>query len=141
MLASAGVLDSGRSGSGFKKESMHRRTAIFVLLLALIATCLPLAQALTAAPPHACCIRAAHHCHDSALAPSDPLALRGGNCCSHDCCRAVTTAQWGHPQSQLIAISAHAVERFVAESYLSNPAADLILAQSPRSPPPASYPE
>jgi hypothetical protein len=117
---------------------MQRRTAIFVLLLALIATCLPLAQALTAASPHACCIRAAHHCHDFALASSDRLALRGGNCCSHDCCRAVTTAQWGHPQSQLIAISAETIESSFEESRLSILASDLILAQSPRAPPYAS---
>jgi hypothetical protein len=114
---------------------MQRRTAILLLLLAIAGTFVPLAQAATAAPPHACCLRQAHHCHDSALMPTDQLVIRDASCCSHDCCRAVTTAQWAHPPSQLNAVSAQRVEAHVAQSHSTTPVVDLTCSRSPRAPP------
>ena len=45
---------------------MQRLIARFLLLFALAGTFVPMAQALAAAPPHACCIRKIHQCHGSA---------------------------------------------------------------------------
>jgi len=67
---------------------MQRRTAKLLLLFAMVGTFVPLALAATAAPPHACCIRAAHKCHAMA-GESDQLAIGSTGCCNHDCCRAL----------------------------------------------------
>jgi hypothetical protein len=79
-------------------DSMQRLTARFLLLMALVGTFVPLAMQGKAASAHACCRRqATHHCHDSAETnPNQSVASRTG-CCNHDCCHAVTSAQWAHP--------------------------------------------
>ena len=104
---------------------MQRWTARFLLLLALVGTFVPLALAATAAPTHACCLRKAHHCHESAAADSEQLAIRNAACCNHDCCRAVTTPQWAQPQPGLTAVFARNVDARVAESRLGIPATQI----------------
>jgi hypothetical protein len=80
---------------------MHRRIAKFLLLLALVGNLVPVALAICASPPHACCLRkSVRHCHESQIVASEQLALRGGDCCNHDCCRAVTKVRWAHAPSQ-----------------------------------------
>src|SRR5579863_3445615 len=113
MLAPLGVLLHW----DFTEGQMHRLTARLLLLFALAGTFVPLALAATAAPAHACCRRkAAHPCHDSAGAESEQLAIRGTGCCSHDCCRAVTTSQWASPQPGMTADLIRNVDAQVTES-------------------------
>jgi hypothetical protein len=120
---------------GVHFESMPRLTARLLLLFALAGNLAPLALAVTAAPLPACCLRKTHQCHGSLLADSDRLALHTSGCCSHDCCRAVTTSQWAYPQPRMTAIFACQVELQVAEARTSCPGADLSSSQSTRAPP------
>lgn len=115
-------------------ESMHRLTARILLLFALAGTFVPLALAATAAPPHACCLRKAHHCH-AAVAESDQLVVRATSCCNHDCCRAVTTRQWASPQPWVVSTFAHNVDAHVADLQAKTPPAPGAASQSTRAPP------
>jgi len=115
---------------------MRRITAQLLLLFALVGTFLPLALAATTDPPHACCLRkGTHQCHGSAPATSEKLALRDAGCCDHDCCRAVTTAQWANPQVWSPSTFAQGVAGSVAESPSITPLAQFSASQSTRAPP------
>ena len=115
---------------------MQRLTARFLFLFALVGTFVPLALAVTAAPPHACCLRqAAHQCHGT---EADQRAVRGTGCCNHDCCRAVTTSQSAHPQPALKSDFARYLDARLAESHSRTPATKLFASQSPRAPPQVS---
>jgi len=85
---------------------MQRITARFLLLIALLGTVVPIAMQAQASPAHACCLRKGpHHCHDSAH--SERPVLRDAGCCNHDCCRAVTSSHWAHPQPSQNAVGVH----------------------------------
>jgi hypothetical protein len=115
---------------------MQRLTAKLLLLFALVGTFVPLALAVTAAPPHACCLRkAVHQCHGS---DPDERAIRGNSCCGPNSSRAVTTSQFAHPGTSLASISAQTVEAQVAESRTKTPATKLFASQSTRAPPQVS---
>lgn len=115
---------------------MQRLTARLLLLFALAGSLVPSALALTAAPPHACCVRkAAHHCHELAATDSSQLNIRDTGCCNHDCCRAVTTAQWAHPQPKLAAFFLQPIDVHLAGSQPDSPAAASAEFQSSRAPP------
>jgi hypothetical protein len=80
-------------------DSMQRITARFLLLIALVGTMVPVAIEAKATPRHACCVRkGSHHCHESGQEPSEQPVLADVGCCNHNCCRAVTSSQWAHPQ-------------------------------------------
>jgi hypothetical protein len=78
---------------------MHRLTARALLVLLLLGVFVPVALAVSAAPPHACCMRKPMHgrpSHDSEFhAPP--------GCCQHDCCRTLTVSQWANlsPQTNI----------------------------------------
>lgn len=116
---------------------MQRLTAKFLLLFALAGSFIPLAFAATAAVPHACCIRKAHHCHDSqgTAEESEQLVIRAASCCNHDCCRAVTTSQWAHPQPRMTAIFAQKINARTIESHPDSPSTEFSSSQSTRAPP------
>jgi len=114
---------------------MQRLTARLLLLFALAGNFVPVALATTAAPLHACCIRRAHRCHDSAPTESTQIAARTTGCCNHDCCRAVTTPQWASPQSPAAAVSAQTIENTLPESPSDAPLTSLSAAHSTRAPP------
>ncbi len=78
------------------KLLMRRTLATLLLIFAVAGTFAPMALAWSAPPPHACCVRAAHHCHDTIS--GDGLTLRSTGCCNQDCSRAVSSARWAHPQ-------------------------------------------
>ena len=87
-------------------DSMQRITARFLLLIALVGTMVPVAMQAKATPPHACCVRkGSHHCHESGQAPSEQPVFADVGCCNHNCCRAVTSSQWAHPQPSLSPLS------------------------------------
>jgi hypothetical protein len=101
------VLSSKRFGVRSQK-SMQRLTARLLLLFALAGTFLPVALQATAAPTHACCRRASHHCHDSSAQNSEETGIRDIGCCTHDRGRALTTSHSASPQP-------HATARFTAQ--------------------------
>jgi hypothetical protein len=115
---------------------VHRLTAKLLLLFSAVGNIVPLVQAAIPAPPHACCVRkATHHCHESANLDSSYLVLRGTGCCGHECCRAVTTAQWAYPQPRGAKFSRQGPSARVAEHILDSPATDLFSSESSRAPP------
>lgn len=115
---------------------VHRLTAKLLLLFSAVGNIVPLVQAAIPAPPHACCVRkATHHCHESANLDSSYLVIRGTGCCGHECCRAVTTAQWAYPQPRGAKFSKQGPSARVAEHILDSPATELLSSESSRAPP------
>jgi len=115
---------------------MHRLTARFLLIFALAGNVIPLALAATAPPPHACCVRkVASHCHESAASESNQPSIRASGCCSHDCCRAVITAQWANPQPRAEGPFAKNVNAHVARPQADSPILEVSNFQSGRAPP------
>lgn len=112
---------------------MQRLTPRFLLLFALIGTFVPLALAVTAAPPHACCLgKSVHRCHGS---DPDERVIRGNSCCNKNYNRAVITSQWAHPQSSLASFYVQTIESRLAQSRAEAPANELLSSQSTRAPP------
>jgi hypothetical protein len=113
---------------------MQRLTARFLLLFALAGTFVPAAMQALAPPPHACCLRkAVHRCH-AAGAQQDPVVSDAG-CCNHDCCRAVTTAQWAHPETSedASAVALITNREIALPSY--GPIREFVSSHSSRAPP------
>jgi hypothetical protein len=73
---------------------MHRLTARLLLVLLLAGIFVPVAMAVTAPLPHACCMRKPMHNHGSG---SRDLQAVGNE--NHNCCPPVTTAQWADLES------------------------------------------
>jgi hypothetical protein len=114
---------------------MQRLTARFLLLFALLGTFVPLALAVTAEPPHACCLRKAlHQCH-GADSDERAIAIHSNSCCNQNSSRAVTTPQSAHPQTPLASISAQNVEARLTESPAASPVTRLFASRSTRAPP------
>jgi hypothetical protein len=114
---------------------MHRLTARFLLLFAIVGTFAPLALAGTAAPQHACCLRkGVHQCHGSAP-ESDRRSIHDTSCCNHDGRRAVTTSQWAQALQATTAAFVQDIEARIAESRTDSPDAKRFSSQSTRAPP------
>jgi hypothetical protein len=73
-------------------EPMYRITARWLLILVLVGTLAPVALAISAPAPHACCIRKPMHENGSSRAEFRPTPAD----CNHDCCHALTVAQYPH---------------------------------------------
>jgi hypothetical protein len=71
---------------------MHRLTARLLLTLMLVGILAPVALAISAPAPHACCIRKPMHDHGSTSAELHSTAAS----CNHDCCHALTVSQSPH---------------------------------------------
>jgi len=68
---------------------MHRGTARLLLVLLLLGVFVPVALAIAAAPPHACCVRKPMHGRPS----HDAEFQAPPGCCQHDCCRPLTVSR------------------------------------------------
>lgn len=68
---------------------MHRLTARLLLVLVLVSIFAPVALAISAPPPHACCLRKPMHEHGSHGLEFQAVVCGHGNCCPP-----VTTAKW-----------------------------------------------
>lgn len=69
---------------------MQPLTARLLLTLALVGVFAPVAMAISAPAPHACCMRKPMHDPGSHAGEfSAPPA-----CCNHDCCRPLTVSHW-----------------------------------------------
>ena len=75
---------------------MHRLTARLLLLLLLTGILVPVALAISAAPPHACCLRKPMHSRPS----HDAQFQSPPGCCQHDCCRPLTVSRGVHLTSK-----------------------------------------
>ena len=84
-----------------RPHKMQRLTARLLLLLALFGTVVPPVAAANAPPIHACCLRAAHHCHETSAASSG-MAIRDASCCRGDCGRAGTISRCAYSRSSLV---------------------------------------
>jgi hypothetical protein len=71
------------------RDLMHRLTARLLLVLVLVSILAPVALAVSAPPPHACCLRKPMHDHGS-----HGLEFQAVMCGHGNCCPPVTTAQW-----------------------------------------------
>jgi hypothetical protein len=115
---------------------MHRLTARFLLLLALVGNLAPLALAATTTTTRACCLRkGVHSCHDSLDSDSGHLVIRDASCCNHDCCRATISAQWAHPKARAAAFFLQPIHGGVAASRPESPATASAEFHSTRAPP------
>jgi hypothetical protein len=68
---------------------MYRLTARLLLVFLLVGTFVPVAMAISAPQPHACCMRKAAHNHGSG---SREIQAVGGQ--NHNCCPPFATAHW-----------------------------------------------
>jgi|SRR5580692_4324427 hypothetical protein len=71
---------------------MHRLTARLLLILLLVGIFAPVALAISAPAPHACCMRKPMHERGSNGAELSTIPAR----CNHDCCHALTVSQSPH---------------------------------------------
>ena len=107
-----------------------------MLLVALAGTVGPLARAVTVAPAHACCGRkAAHRCHDSQDSEIGQPVIRDTGCCNLNGGRAVITAQWAPPQTEMSVRLALSAEPYLFELRAIAPNAQVSGIQSTRAPP------
>jgi len=119
-----------------RHNSMRRLIATSLLLFALLGSVLPLAQALSAEPLHACCLRKGQHqCHEPGSNSSSEPIFRDSSCCHGDCFRAVTSARWAHAQPTTAFFSLPALSLRSAGAQLTNPAAVFSGVRSSRAPP------
>jgi hypothetical protein len=117
---------------------MRRLTARLLLLFALVGNLIPLAMAITATPPRACCRRMAHRCHESAASEAGQLVLRDPCYCNNHPRHAAITAQWAHPQTRTAQAGAPVLERLDLTSELVSASAQPASLHSSRAPPSSS---
>jgi hypothetical protein len=115
---------------------MHRLIARLLLFIALAGSLFPVALAATSPPPSVCCLRKGiHHCQNSVGSESEQLVIRDASCCNHHCSRAVTTAQWAHPQPKLAAFFLPTITASLTGTKPNSPANGSAEFQSSRAPP------
>jgi hypothetical protein len=114
---------------------MHRLTAKFLLVFALVGYLAPIAIA-SSAPAHACCVRKGiHHCEGPLGSETEQPVIRDASCCKGDCCRAVTTAQWAHARAIAAAGFVQKIEAYLGQSNPVSHNTDVSRFQSTRAPP------
>jgi hypothetical protein len=115
---------------------MRRLIASSLLLFALFGTVLPLAQAITGTPLHACCLRkGVHQCHEVDGESSSQPIVHDASCCQGDCARAVTTAQWAQAQPRPVLFSLPALSLQLSSSFFRSPVSAFTGVRSSRAPP------
>ena len=72
---------------------MQRLTARLLLLLIALGVCQPLVEALSAEPPHACCLRKLH------ALPNQPAQIHDRGKTGGSCCPPLTTPHTANPVS------------------------------------------
>ena len=110
---------------------MHRLTARLLLVLLLLGILVPVALAISAAPPHACCLRKPMHGRPS----HDAEFQVPPGCCQHDCCRPLTVSRAAHLTSKTCAQATLASTILQSERQPSRLATSVNRAHSGRAPP------
>jgi hypothetical protein len=114
---------------------MHRFVAKFLLIFALVGNLAPLGRAVTAAPPHACCVRkAVHSCHDS-LSSQKTRSIRDASCCADRCGRSVLIVRYAHPPRLGSTVFAQNIEIFFIDYNPIVPSTKNSGSRSTRAPP------
>ena len=85
----------GTTEPDLPKPVMYRLTARLLVVLLFAGTFVPVAMAISAPVPHACCMRKPMHDHGSGR-EIQAVAGRNGNCCP-----SVTTAHWAELGSEV----------------------------------------
>src|SRR3954467_8558744 len=112
---------------------MKRLTASWLLVVLLVGVLAPAATALSADPPHACCIRKTPHCHESDSGSQPSVTSRA--CEQHRCGQSITGSQWAQTAQRITtativpSIAMLQLVRFVSRS------ADIATSISVRAPP------
>ena len=115
---------------------MRRWTVSILLLGAFLGNVAPIVQALSAPPPHACCIRKKiHPCHESAYPQAGQFNIGDAGCCNRECGRGAVTTQWAHTRPQSVIAVALNVERRSPGLRSMLPGDQVFLFPSGRSPP------
>ncbi|HSZ01824.1 MAG TPA: hypothetical protein VK788_20180 [Terriglobales bacterium] len=110
---------------------MHRLTARLLLVLLLVGVFVPVALAISATPPHACCLRKPMHGR-----PSHDAEFQGPpGCCQHDCCRPLTVSRTAHLTSKTCAQASPASTILQSERHPIHFAISINYAHSGRAPP------
>jgi len=110
---------------------MHRATARLLLVLLLVGVFAPVALAISAAPPHACCLRKPMHGRPS----HDAQFQAPPGCCQHDCCRPLTVSRGVHLSSRAHAQATPGSTILQPERQPIHFASPVNLAHSGRAPP------
>jgi len=110
---------------------MHRATARLLLFLLLVGVFVPVALAISAAPPHACCLRKPMHSSSS----HDAQFQAPPACCQHDCCRPLTVSRGARPASKTSAQATSASTIFQLDREPIGFASSVNHAHSGRAPP------
>src|SRR5580704_7499189 len=110
---------------------MHRLTARLLLVLLLTGILVPVALAISAAPPHACCLRKPMHGRPS----HDAQFQAPPGCCQHDCCRPLTVSRAIHLSSNMCAQATLASSFLHCERQPIRLASSAHYAHSGRAPP------
>jgi hypothetical protein len=114
---------------------MHRLTARLLLLFAIVGTFAPVALSASAPPAHACCVRKAHHCHDS---ESEQLSLSNSSCCNRNGGRAITLGRSAQAQPRAAVTFTPDNRKLLAPSSLESLKIEVSQFHSSRAPPRSS---
>jgi hypothetical protein len=107
---------------------MYRLTARALLVLILVGTFVPVALAMTASAPHACCLRKPNH---NSLKPTfNALNLGRGNCCPP-----MASATWAQPRSSIPVETSFLAAKAVASDTIFDHFAEPISSRPARAPP------
>jgi len=113
---------------------MQRLTARLLLILALVGVFAPVALAISAPAPHACCMRKALHDHGGHNREfKAPPA-----CCNHDCCRSMTVSHWAQLRPPADAFVAAPTANLLSHTDTANLITAVDASHSGRAPPPLS---
>ena len=108
---------------------MQRQIARALLVLLLVGVFAPVGLAMSAVPPHACCMRKMHAGHWQV----PEIAAR--HCVNHDCCRAVIVSQTAFQQRQSNAEATENSASFRALARTTRTRTDFYSSCSGRAPP------
>jgi hypothetical protein len=100
-----------------------------LLILLLVGTFAPVAVAISAPPPHACCMRKMHS-HDS-----PGTEFRAFDCGSHDCCRPLTISHAAQLRPRPSADAVPVSTALLLQLPPADATADVSTAHSGRAPP------
>ena len=115
------------------KPFMRRLTARLLLIVLLVGVFVPVALAISAPPPHACCMRKPLLNHAS----QDP-EFEATDCSRHDCCRPLAVSHWARPRPRVSVGIEHPSATLLLELRPVHRTANLDAFHSVRAPPPSS---
>ena len=126
------LLSSVLVGGVLPDSFMHRLTARLLLILLLAGVFTPVALAVAAPMPHACCMRKPMQGSQQSEFQAPP------GCCDHDCCRPLTVSQWADVGPGAATSGSLPANRLQSDILPAEPLTFTQHAPSVRGPPPVS---